>query len=163
MSYAQPQVVADDAAAPEPAAGAREKAVNSAGAGKRRELREIESLRAINAHLLRELAVLKAREAETQKLADRDGLTGLYNRRRMLELLEAAIAMPYNRTARGLLFIDLNGFKAINDKYGHAPAIKFSPRWRHAFRPACAPATSAAVMAAMNSWWSCRVFPILFR
>src|ERR1700761_2527714 len=84
------------------------------------ELREIESLRAINAHLLRELAALKEREAEAQKLADRDGLTGLYNRRRMLELLDAAI----NDAVRdghhvGLLFIDLNGFKAINDVYGH--------------------------------------------
>ncbi|HMI74238.1 MAG TPA: hypothetical protein VK495_05995, partial [Steroidobacteraceae bacterium] len=77
MSYAQPEVVADDAAAPEPAAGVRDTAVNSRGrrvsAG---ELREIESLRAINARLLREIAALKAREAETQKLADRDGLTG---------------------------------------------------------------------------------------
>ena len=126
MSYAQPEVVADDAAAPEPAAGVRDTAVNSRGrrvsAG---ELREIESLRAINARLLREIAALKAREAETQKLADRDGLTGLYNRRRMLELLEAAIGDAVQQDLHvGLLFIDLNGFKAINDKYGHAAGDK---------------------------------------
>jgi diguanylate cyclase (GGDEF)-like protein len=84
-------------------------------------LREIESLRAINTHLLRELAAMKAREVETQKLAERDGLTGLYNRRRMLELLEAAISDAVLQDLHvGLLFIDLNGFKAINDNYGHA-------------------------------------------
>jgi diguanylate cyclase (GGDEF)-like protein len=88
-------------------------------------LREIESLRAVNAHLLRELAALKAREAETQRLADRDGLTGLYNRRRMLELLEAAISDAVLQDLHvGLLFIDLNGFKAINDEYGHAAGDK---------------------------------------
>ena len=84
-------------------------------------LRELENLRAINAHLLRELAEMKAREAETQRLADRDGLTGLYNRRRMLELLDSAIndAVLEGQYV-GLLFIDLNGFKAVNDEYGHA-------------------------------------------
>ena len=40
---------------------------------------------------MRELAALKQREAQAQRLADRDGLTGLYNRRRMLELLDSAI------------------------------------------------------------------------
>jgi diguanylate cyclase (GGDEF)-like protein len=122
MAYAQPKVVPDDAAALEPVT-VRDAVPNSRG---RRitssaELREIESLRAMNAHLLRELAALKAREAETQRLAERDGLTGLYNRRRMLELLEAAISDAVLQDLHvGLLFIDLNGFKAINDKYGHA-------------------------------------------
>lgn len=89
------------------------------------ELRELEALRAMNAHLLREIAALKAREVETQRLAERDGLTGLYNRRRMLELLEAAISDAVLQDLHvGLLFIDLNGFKAINDKYGHAAGDK---------------------------------------
>ena len=131
MAYAQPQVVPDDTAEPE-SASARDGAPGSRGrrlsSGERvssGELREIESLRAINAHLLHELAALKAREAETQRLADRDGLTGLYNRRRMLELLEGAISDAVLQDLHvGLLFIDLNGFKAINDKYGHAAGDK---------------------------------------
>jgi diguanylate cyclase (GGDEF)-like protein len=83
--------------------------------------RELETLRATNAHLVRELAALKEREAQAQRLADRDALTGLYNRRRMVELLEAAIAeAALQRQCVGLLFIDLNGFKGINDEYGHA-------------------------------------------
>jgi diguanylate cyclase (GGDEF)-like protein len=129
MAYAQPHVVSDEDEALEASSRdlpslrdghpPRGRRMNSA------ELREIETLRAVNAHLLRELAAMKAREIETQKLADRDGLTGLYNRRRMLELLEAAISDAVLQDLHvGLLFIDLNGFKAINDKYGHAAGDK---------------------------------------
>jgi diguanylate cyclase (GGDEF)-like protein len=86
---------------------------------------ELEALRSTNAQLTRELAILKEREAQAQRLADRDGLTGLYNRRRMLELLDAAIAdAALQWQCVGLLFIDLNGFKAINDEYGHAAGDK---------------------------------------
>ena len=89
------------------------------------ERREVENLRAINAHLLRQLAALKEREAQAQHLADRDALTGLYNRRKLTELLGAAIADAARRSQLvGLLFIDLNGFKAINDEYGHAAGDK---------------------------------------
>ncbi|HWX36049.1 MAG TPA: GGDEF domain-containing protein [Steroidobacteraceae bacterium] len=85
------------------------------------ELREIETLRATNALLVREIAALKEREARTQRLAHRDDLTGLYNRRRMRELLDSAIAEAARHgQCVGLLFIDLNGFKSINDAYGHA-------------------------------------------
>jgi diguanylate cyclase (GGDEF)-like protein len=86
---------------------------------------EIAALRAANARLMLELSALREREAQTQRLADRDGLTGLYNRRRMLELLDATIAeAARQRGCVGLLFIDLNGFKAINDGYGHAAGDK---------------------------------------
>ena len=52
---------------------------------------ELETLRSINARLLREIDALKEREAHALMLADRDGLTGLYNRRRMSELLDQTI------------------------------------------------------------------------
>lgn len=89
------------------------------------ERREVETLRAANARLVRELAALKVREAQAQRLADRDSLTGLYNRRRMLELLDSVIAEAAQQwQCVGLLFIDLNGFKGINDEYGHAAGDK---------------------------------------
>jgi diguanylate cyclase (GGDEF)-like protein len=82
---------------------------------------EIETLRSINARLRREVEVLKRREAHAQQLADRDGLTGLYNRRRLAELLDQGIAEASRHGhCLGVLFVDLDGFKRINDHYGHA-------------------------------------------
>jgi diguanylate cyclase (GGDEF)-like protein len=82
---------------------------------------ELETLRSINARLLREIDALKEREAHALMLADRDGLTGLYNRRRMSELLDQTILDAAAHDYRfAVLFIDLDGFKRINDRYGHA-------------------------------------------
>jgi diguanylate cyclase (GGDEF)-like protein len=96
--------------------------VRSPGEDSRREL---DALRSTNARLMRELAALKERGALAQRLADRDDLTGLYNRRRMLELLDSAVSEAAQlRQCVGLLFIDLNGFKGVNDEYGHAAGDK---------------------------------------
>ena len=131
MAYARPEMVSEeqDATPGTLTSTSRDLPLRDVNSRTRRvttaELRELDTLRAVNAHLLRELAAMKAREAEAQKLAERDGLTGLYNRRRMLELLEAAISDAVLQDLHvGLLFIDLNGFKAINDKYGHAAGDK---------------------------------------
>jgi diguanylate cyclase (GGDEF)-like protein len=83
--------------------------------------REIDALRTQNARLQSEISQLKEREAQTLRLADEDELTGLYNRRRMLQRLESAIALATrHRRHLGLLFIDLDGFKEVNDEFGHA-------------------------------------------
>ena len=52
----------------------------------------------------------------------RDGLTGCYTRAHAMELLEANLRRA-SRTALpvSVLMIDLDGFKAINDRYGHLP------------------------------------------
>jgi diguanylate cyclase len=86
---------------------------------------ETEELRAVNAKLRRELAALKRREARALSLADRDGLTGLYNQRFLLHLLQNSLKEADIRGGGvGVLFIDLNGFKRINDKYGHGAGDK---------------------------------------
>jgi diguanylate cyclase (GGDEF)-like protein/PAS domain S-box-containing protein len=59
-------------------------------------------------------------EARLRAMALSDGLTGLANRRGFMETLEKAVS----RHARGgpplaLLFLDLDGFKQINDDLGH--------------------------------------------
>jgi diguanylate cyclase (GGDEF)-like protein len=58
-------------------------------------------------------------EAEKQSLTD--GLTGLYNRRSMEQLLEREIALAERHAQPlSLVMIDMDKFKAINDEHGHA-------------------------------------------
>ena len=53
-------------------------------------------------------------------LAERDALTGLYNRHRFQQELGRMVAEAERRgSALGLLFFDLDEFKQINDAYGH--------------------------------------------
>jgi diguanylate cyclase (GGDEF)-like protein len=56
-----------------------------------------------------------------QQLADEDGLTGILNRRRSRELIGQRIttARHFGRPL-SLAVIDLDEFKAVNDRYGHA-------------------------------------------
>jgi len=58
-------------------------------------------------------------------LANHDELTGLPNRRYVTELLEKSLEYAKrNDKVLVIMFIDLNGFKQINDKYGHATGDK---------------------------------------
>ncbi|MGY1733443.1 diguanylate cyclase domain-containing protein [Geodermatophilus sp. SYSU D01045] len=71
--------------------------------------------------LVRERDRTSAALARIQELAYTDPLTGLPNRRRLEEQVEAAIWEARARgDALGLLFVDLDGFKAVNDRLGHA-------------------------------------------
>ncbi|MAM72629.1 MAG: PAS sensor protein [Tistrella sp.] len=68
----------------------------------------------------REIARRREAEREARRLAYQDPLTGLANRRRFEERLAAAIAAPPAAgTSHGLFLLDLNGFKQVNDVYGH--------------------------------------------
>jgi two-component system, cell cycle response regulator len=51
--------------------------------------------------------------------ADLDSLTGLFNRRAFEARLRQAIATPAPAQVTGLLYLDLDQFKLINDHYGH--------------------------------------------
>jgi diguanylate cyclase len=69
---------------------------------------------------LRDITDRKKLDKILQDEARNDLLTGLPNRRKFEELLPMSLARANrNKHSIGLLFIDLDGFKSINDTYGH--------------------------------------------
>ena len=77
-------------------------------------LTEIDDLRG-------EVSRLKARLAEAEELADRDALTPVLNRRAFVRELGRirTFAQRYGSPA-SLVYFDIDGFKGVNDRYGHA-------------------------------------------
>jgi diguanylate cyclase (GGDEF)-like protein len=73
---------------------------------------------------VKELSIeMKARrvaELEAKKLARHDPLTGLPNRRFFVETLGEVLLTTNSDSRSAVLMLDLDGFKSINDAYGHA-------------------------------------------
>lgn len=66
-------------------------------------------------------ADLRVANAELRRLAATDPLTGVFNRRRFLELAETEMRrLGRNGRAFGLIMMDVDHFKSINDTRGHA-------------------------------------------
>ena len=79
------------------------------------------AVRAALAHLQGEVDRLQAKLADAELLADLDPLTPVLNRRAFERELgrSMASARRYGEDL-SLVYFDLNGFKAVNDTYGHA-------------------------------------------
>jgi diguanylate cyclase (GGDEF)-like protein len=70
---------------------------------------------------LQDVSQRKAHQAELERLANEDTLTGLPNRHALLDLMPTALAQADTAaTGLALLFIDLDEFKQVNDAHGHA-------------------------------------------
>lgn len=79
-----------------------------------------EELRRTAAELVRSNAELKEAEDRLRHMAYFDTLTGLPNRALFMERLTQALALAReHHQVVALLFLDLNGFKQINDTFGH--------------------------------------------
>lgn len=85
--------------------------------------------------LERTLKLLEQAQAQLSILASRDALTGLENRRSIEAQLDARLR---GDTPFSAIYIDLNGFKKINDTYGHEAGDELlrqvGQRLRTAFR-----------------------------
>lgn len=70
--------------------------------------------------LSRSNAALVAKQRELEFLAERDALTGLYNRRELMRLAEFELSQAARSPlSTCLVMVDLDFFKRINDQHGH--------------------------------------------
>jgi len=82
---------------------------------------DVSNLRAALTLARAELASTRIGEARARHLSLHDSLTALPNRRYFNERLENAVTQgSIRQRAIAVLFLDLDGFKPINDRYGHA-------------------------------------------
>ena len=78
-------------------------------------------LLADNRELSVEVARLRLRVLELERMADTDPMLSVYNRRAfMREVRRAQVVMSRYDILSTVVYFDLDGFKAVNDRYGHA-------------------------------------------
>src|SRR5690606_18072692 len=76
---------------------------------------------AVLERLTAELAEMKAKLEAAEELADRDTLAPVFNRRAFLRELHRTMSeVERYKTPAAVIYIDLDGFKALNDEYGHS-------------------------------------------
>ncbi|MEG1742264.1 MAG: diguanylate cyclase, partial [Acetivibrio sp.] len=68
---------------------------------------------------IRDIDTEKRRELELQRMAERDSLTGLYNREITCKLVDEHISGLHKSSNSALFMIDVDDFKEINDQFGH--------------------------------------------
>jgi diguanylate cyclase (GGDEF)-like protein len=73
-----------------------------------------------NRRLTEEVTRLRLRVLELEATADLDAMLPIYNRRAFIREVERAqsVAERYDLSS-SVIFMDLDGFKGINDRYGH--------------------------------------------
>ncbi len=67
--------------------------------------------------LIKDITMLEKQRVLLTERAERDGLTGLYNRQTFIEHVEQALAKDH--MIAHLLYFDIDHFKTINDTFGH--------------------------------------------
>jgi diguanylate cyclase (GGDEF)-like protein/PAS domain S-box-containing protein len=86
-----------------------------------------------------DISQIKEHQAELERIAHFDTLTGLPNRRLLADRLRRELARSLrNNRKLGICYLDLDGFKPVNDTYGHQAGdrllIEIANRLQHALR-----------------------------
>lgn len=86
-----------------------------------------------------DITLRKQRDIDLEYCAFYDSLTGVFNRSRILNILKNEIHLfRMKQTRLNIYYFDLNKFKEINDRYGHAAGdkvlIHFSELLKEAFK-----------------------------
>ena len=96
-------------------------------------------------------------DREMALLATTDSLTGLVNRRAFFERTDAARMLAARlRKPISLMMLDIDHFKSLNDRFGHACGDEALCVFAATSLACCASTTSWAAWAARNSRWRCR-------
>ncbi|MEC9483655.1 MAG: EAL domain-containing protein [Halomonas sp.] len=75
--------------------------------------------------VFRDITQLRLNQARLERMAIYDPLTGLYNREHFITLLESQLAsLQFIESGLAVLFLDLDDFKPVNDRFGHAAGDK---------------------------------------
>ena len=101
------------------------------------QVASLASISVLSRRMARMRQVLQAQRTDLREaleqirlLATRDGLTGLLNRRAMVERLQALTARHPGRPLT-LALADLDRFKQVNDEHGHAAGDRVLQRFAH--------------------------------
>lgn len=74
---------------------------------------------AVESHTVELERQVEVRTAELRRIADRDQMTGILNRRGFIAAFDAIRAAAAPGTRMAMLLIDIDDFKTINDSFGH--------------------------------------------
>ena len=109
--------------------------------------------------MLEDIGDRKRTEADLVRRALHDGLTGLPNRQLFLDRLRVAVVRrdrPADAIGTAVFFLDLDGFKAVNDSLGHDAGDQLLIVVADRLVRVCGPATRRRASRATSSWSSPR-------
>ena len=93
---------------------------------------------ALSAIALHNQLRLQERERQAQHSAAHDNLSGLPNRAALLKALRFAVAnAEYVQTSVVVIYLDLDGFKEVNDSYGHETGDRLIRKVAQGFSAVC--------------------------
>lgn len=89
--------------------------------------------------LMSDISLIKAQKSELERMAHFDQLTGLPNRTLLMDRLHQGLVYAQrNKKITAVVFLDLDGFKAINDQHGHEAGdqvlVTVATRMNHVLR-----------------------------